>query len=59
MFDFLSYVRDSGFEVKILPPKEGILIALDAAGIRAGNGLREEVIATVREGYAANGILVP
>lgn len=29
MFDFLSYVRDSGLEIKLLPPKEGILIAIE------------------------------
>ena len=29
MFDFLSYVRDSGLEIKLLPPKEGVLIALE------------------------------
>lgn len=29
MFDFLSYVRDSGLEIKILPPTEGALIVLE------------------------------
>lgn len=33
--------------------------ALDAAGIRDGNGLRKKVLLAVQEGYAANGILVP
>ena len=28
MFDFISYSRDSGFEIKILPPVDGILIHL-------------------------------
>lgn len=29
MFDFLSFVRDTGFEVKVLPPSEGVLICLE------------------------------
>ena len=29
MFDFISYSRDSGFEIKILPPSVGILIHLE------------------------------
>ena len=29
MFDFISYSRDSGFEIKILPPSLGILIHLE------------------------------
>ena len=29
MFDFISYSRDSGFEIKILPPVDGILIHLE------------------------------
>lgn len=29
MFDFLSYVRDSGLEIRILPPGEGVLISLE------------------------------
>ena len=29
MFDFISYSRDSGFEIKILPPSIGILIHLE------------------------------
>lgn len=29
MFDFLSFVRDTGVEVKILPPGEGVLIRLE------------------------------
>lgn len=28
MFDFISYVRDSGLQVYILPPADGILINL-------------------------------
>jgi len=28
LFDFLSFVRDTGFEVKVLPPSEGVLICL-------------------------------
>lgn len=33
--------------------------AMDAAGISDGTGLREDVLNAVRDGYAANGILVP
>ncbi len=29
MFDFISYSRDSGLEIKILPPSVGILIHLE------------------------------
>lgn len=29
MYDFLSFVRDTGVEVKILPPGEGVLICLE------------------------------
>ena len=29
MFDFISYSRDSGFEIKILPPSVDILIHLE------------------------------
>lgn len=29
MFDFLSYVRDTGLEVTVLPPSEGVLIRLE------------------------------
>lgn len=29
MFDFISYSRDSGLEIKILPPITGILIHLE------------------------------
>ena len=29
MFDFISYSRDSGLEIKILPPVDGILIHLE------------------------------
>lgn len=29
MFDFISYSRDSGFEIKILPPVDGVLIHLE------------------------------
>lgn len=29
MFDFLSFVRDTGVEIKILPPGEGVLIRLE------------------------------
>ena len=29
MFDFISYVRDSGLQLRILPPAEGVLISLE------------------------------
>ena len=29
MFDFISYVRDSGLEIRLLPPGEGVLIRLE------------------------------
>lgn len=29
MYDFLSFVRDTGVEVKILPPGDGVLIRLE------------------------------
>ena len=29
MFDFISYVRDSGLQVRILPPTAGVLISLE------------------------------
>lgn len=29
MFDFISYVRDSGLQIRILPPVPGILIHLE------------------------------
>ena len=29
MFDFISYVRDSGLQLRILPPADGIIISLE------------------------------
>jgi len=29
LFDFISYVRDSGLQVRILPPTAGVLISLE------------------------------
>jgi hypothetical protein len=29
LFDFISYVRDSGLQLRILPPADGILISLE------------------------------
>lgn len=29
MFDFISYVRDSGLQLRILPPVDGVLIHLE------------------------------
>ena len=43
MFDFLSYVRDSGFEIKILPPREGVLIALEMRDAEHGFYERREI----------------
>ena len=43
MFDFLSYVRDSGLEIKLLPPKEGILIALELREPDTGYTERREI----------------
>ena len=43
MFDFLNYVRDSGFEIKILPPKEGALICLEVREPETGFTERHEI----------------
>lgn len=43
MFDFLSYVRGSGFEIKILPPREGVLIALEMRDAEHGFYERREI----------------
>lgn len=36
MFDFISYVRDSGLQVRILPPLPGILINLEVRDADTG-----------------------
>ena len=36
MFDFISYVRDSGFQVHILPPTDGALITLEVCEPKTG-----------------------
>lgn len=36
MFDFISYVRDSGLQVRILPPLPGILISLEVRDAATG-----------------------
>lgn len=43
MFDFLSYVRDSGMEIKLLPPGEGMLIRLEVRDPRTGYYERREI----------------
>lgn len=43
MFDFISYVRDTGVEVKILPPGEGVLICLEVREAEHGFCEREEI----------------
>ena len=36
MFDFLSYVRDSSLEIRLLPPGPGILISLELRDAKSG-----------------------
>ena len=36
MFDFISYVRDSGLQLRILPPADGILISLELRDLDTG-----------------------
>lgn len=43
MYDFLSFVRDTGIEVKILPPGEGVLIRLEVRDAEHGFYEREEI----------------
>lgn len=43
MFDFLSYVRDSGVEIKLLPPGEGMLICLEVRDPKHGFYERHEI----------------
>ncbi len=43
MYDFLSFVRDTGVEVKILPPIDGVLICLEVREPEHGFCEREEI----------------
>ena len=43
MYDFLSFVRDTGVEVKILPPGEGALIRLEVRESEHGFCERREI----------------
>lgn len=43
MFDFLSYVRDSGLEVKLLPPGAGVLIYLEVRDPDTGYAERHKI----------------
>lgn len=43
MFDFLSFVRDSGVEVKLLPPEEGVLIHLEVRDPETGFAERRKI----------------
>ena len=43
MFDFLSYVRDSGIEITLLPPKNGVLIRLEVRDPQTGYYERREI----------------
>lgn len=43
MFDFISYVRDSGLQVRILPPTEGVLISLEVRDPATGYCERQAI----------------
>ena len=43
MFDFISYVRDMGVEVKILPARQGVLIHLEVRDPDTGYAERHEI----------------
>lgn len=43
MYDFLSFVRDTGVEVKILPPGAGVLIRLEVRESEHGFYERREI----------------
>ena len=43
MFDFISYVRDSGIEITLLPPKDGVLIRLEVRDPQTGYYERREI----------------
>ena len=46
MYDFLSFVRDTGVEVKLLPPREGVLICLEVREAQHGFCERREITDT-------------
>ena len=43
MFDFISYVRDSGLQVRILPPTAGVLISLEVRDPATGYCERQAI----------------
>ena len=43
MFDFISYVRDMGVEVKILPARQGVLVHLEVRDPDTGYTERHEI----------------
>lgn len=43
MFDFISYVRDTGVEIKILPAREGVLIHLEVRDPDTGYAEQHEI----------------
>lgn len=43
MFDFISYVRDTGIEIKILPARQGVLIHLEVRDPDTGYAERREI----------------
>lgn len=43
MFDFLSFVRDTGVEVKILPPGKGVLIRLEVREAEHGFTIKRDI----------------
>ncbi|MBE6005608.1 MAG: hypothetical protein E7238_00290 [Sarcina sp.] len=54
MFDFLSYVRDSGVEIRLLPPQEGVLICLEVRDPETGYCEKHEI--TDQEAGASSNI---
>ena len=54
MFDFLSYVRDSGFQITLLPPHEGELIHVEIRD--ASTGFYERHVITDREASSCGNI---
>jgi hypothetical protein len=54
MFDFISYSRDSGFEIIILPPVDGVLIHLELRD--PGTGYFERRAITDREASSCSNI---
>lgn len=54
MFDFISYVRDSGLQVRILPPTAGVLISLEVRD--PANGYCERQAITDRDAAKCSNI---